>query len=103
MTNLSGNMTGNYYVRAVRPAFHDAKYWLPHMRDRALLRRHALKLRFWGAGGLVEDLDLGLDQGVEDREDWRTAYRRCSRWLRQSSSDHLASADFGASELGPNA
>ena len=57
MTNLPGNMTGNYYVRAVRPAFHDAKYWLPHMRDRALLRRHALKLRFWGASGLVEDLD----------------------------------------------
>lgn len=39
------NLTGNYLVRALRPAFRDAKKWLPGARDRAILRRHTLKLR----------------------------------------------------------
>ena len=44
---LPGNLTGNYLVRVIRPALHDAHYWLPRTRDRAELRRQALKLRFW--------------------------------------------------------
>lgn len=57
MTNLPGSMTGSFLVRAVRPAFQDARHWLPLMRDRAELRRQALKMRFWGPTGLIEDLD----------------------------------------------
>jgi hypothetical protein len=44
---LPGNLTGSYHVRALRPAFHDAHKWLPKSKDRAELRRHSLKLRFW--------------------------------------------------------
>ena len=57
------NLTGNYLVRAIRPAFHDAHKWLPRSRDRAALRRHSLKLRFWpeqhpvDATGQLLDLD----------------------------------------------
>ena len=55
MTILPGNMTGTHYVRAVRPAFQDAKKWLPKMSDRAELRRQVLKLRFWGADGELQN------------------------------------------------
>ncbi len=57
------HLTGSYFVRALRPAFQDAKKWLPAVKDRAILRRHALKLRFWpqpqpkDEGGNVLDLD----------------------------------------------
>jgi len=44
---LPGNLTGNYFVRAIRSAFHDARHWLPRRKHQAELRRHALKLRFW--------------------------------------------------------
>jgi len=60
---MNGNLTGNYRVRAVRPAFQDAHKWLPRSKDRARLRRHALKLRFWpekhpeDAAGILLDLD----------------------------------------------
>ena len=57
------NLTGSYLVRAIRPAFHDAHKWLPRAKDRAELRRHALKLRFWpekhpeDQNGVVLDVD----------------------------------------------
>ena len=60
---LPGNLTGKFLVRTGRWAFQEAHKWLPRTRDRAELRRHALKLRFWpgGAaeqtGGQVLDLD----------------------------------------------
>ncbi len=60
---LPGNLTGTMHVRALRAAFHDAHHWLPRMRDRAILRRHSLKLRFWPEkhpeddNGLILDLD----------------------------------------------
>ena len=60
---LPGNLTGNYLVRAGRWAFQEAHKWLPRTKDRAELRRHALKLRFWPGcegeeeGGQVLDLD----------------------------------------------
>ena len=44
---MDRNLTGNYFVRALRPAFHDARKWLPRTKDRAELRGHSLKLRFW--------------------------------------------------------
>lgn len=67
MPNLPGNMTGNYYVRVVRPALQDARHWLPLMRDRAELRRQALKLRFWGPQGLVEDLDWDWIKALREK------------------------------------
>ena len=61
MTILPGSMTGTHYVRAVRPAFQDARKWLPKMSDRAELRRQVLKLRYWGADGEVQDEGLVVD------------------------------------------
>ena len=60
---MDSNLTGSYLVRVGRWAFQDARKWLPRTRDRAELRRHALKLRFWPSGasddegGQVMDLD----------------------------------------------
>ncbi len=60
---LPGDLTGRYLVRVGRWAMQEAAKWLPRIRDRAILRRHALKLRFWpaaqagDAGGQVLDLD----------------------------------------------
>jgi hypothetical protein len=61
MAILPGSMTGTHYVRAVRPAFQDARKWLPKMSDRAELRRQALKLRFWGADGEIQDYGVVVD------------------------------------------
>lgn len=58
---LGGSLTGNYHVRAIRPAFHDARRCLPRMRDRAELRRHALKLRFWPERWPADDNGQILD------------------------------------------
>lgn len=44
---LPGNLTGIHLVRAGRWAFQEAQKLFPRARDRAELRRHALKLRFW--------------------------------------------------------
>ena len=60
---MEGSLSGTYLVRAGRWAFQEAHKWFPRMRDRAELRRHALKLRFWpkpqpdDTGGQVLDLD----------------------------------------------
>lgn len=59
---MSGNLTGDFFVKALRPAFQDARRVCPKTRDRAILRRHALKLRFWpenhpADNGQVLDLD----------------------------------------------
>lgn len=59
------NLTGIRLVRALRPAFHDARHWLPRTKDRAELRRHALKLRFWPGGNLP-----GLPAGTLMDLDW---------------------------------
>ena len=55
------SLTGNYLVRALRPAFRDAKKWLPGARDRAILRRHALKLRYWPEPSPVDENGSLLD------------------------------------------
>lgn len=55
------HLTGSRLVRAIRPAFHDAKHWLPREKDRAELRRHSLKLRFWPAKHPLDDAGRLLD------------------------------------------
>jgi hypothetical protein len=44
---MTTDLPGSFHVRILRAAFHDAHHWLPRSRDRAELRRQALKLRFW--------------------------------------------------------
>lgn len=61
VASLPGSLTGSYLVRALRPAFHDAHRLFPRMRDRAILRRHSLKLRFWPARHVEEPNDLVMD------------------------------------------
>lgn len=59
----SEGITGNFRVRALRPAFEDARRICPHTKDRMELREHALKLRYWptphpvAQDGQVLDLD----------------------------------------------
>lgn len=63
MDELPGNLTGRFHIRVLRPALQDAHRLMPRMKDRAILRRHALKLRYWpnphpeSESGLVLDLD----------------------------------------------
>ncbi len=58
---LPGDLTGKYLVRVGRWAFREAHKWLPRTRDRAELRRHALKLRFWPGGASTESGGQVLD------------------------------------------
>lgn len=44
---LPGNLTGNYFVRAMASAHFEVRNLCPRRRDRAEIRRQALKLRFW--------------------------------------------------------
>lgn len=80
---MSGNLTGDYHVRVFGPALREANHWWPKTKDRMIIRRHALKLRFWPSKaptcdqGVLLDLDWswikalrGLDVGelrVHDR------------------------------------
>jgi hypothetical protein len=65
------NLTGNYLIRIVRPAFSDAHKWLPRSKDRAEARRHALKLRYWPTkspedeNGVVLDVDWSWIQAFK--------------------------------------
>ena len=52
---LPGALTGNFLVRAIRPAFHDAHSLFKSSRERAILRRHSLKLRFWPEKNHMDD------------------------------------------------
>lgn len=61
VASLPGSLTGSYLVRALRPAFHDAHRLFPRMRDRAVLRRQTLKLRFWPERHVHESNDLVMD------------------------------------------
>jgi hypothetical protein len=58
---VDANLTGRYLIRAGRWAFQEAHKWLPRAKDRAELRRHALKLRFWPTGKSDEDGGQILD------------------------------------------
>ena len=66
---MSTGVTGTYLVRALLSAFDDAHRVLPRTRDRAELRRHALKLRFWPDrtgvhNGQLMDLDWSWIQAL---------------------------------------
>jgi hypothetical protein len=56
-------LTGNYWVRPLRPALDESCKLCPRKRDRMELRAHALKLRYWPAtmpsddNGQLLDLD----------------------------------------------
>ena len=56
-------LTGNFRVRALRPAFDDVNHLFVRTRDKIEVRRHALKLRYWPdqftteESGQVVDLD----------------------------------------------
>lgn len=68
---MADNLTGSFHVRALRPAFDDADHLFRRSRDRAELRRHALKLRFWpestvaGPSGELVDLDWSWVRALE--------------------------------------
>ena len=67
---MDHHLTGRYRVRAGRWALQEAQKWLPRIRDRAELRRHALKLRFWPENhpeddqGIILDLDWSWIKGL---------------------------------------
>lgn len=57
------HLTGNYRVRAIRPALAEVFGLCNRMSENIEIRRHALKLRYWPeknprtAGGMLLDLD----------------------------------------------
>jgi len=56
----TGKLTGAYWVRATRAALSEGHKWFPRVRDRMIVRRHALKLRWFPRGSdgeHVQDLD----------------------------------------------
>jgi len=72
-SKLPGNLSGDFHVRVLRDAFKDAHRLMPKMRDRARLRRQALKLRFWpenhpeDEGGQVLDIDWSWIQALKSQ------------------------------------
>jgi hypothetical protein len=68
---VDDHLTGRFHVRTLRANFADARRLLPRSGDRAELRRHVLKLRFWPkanareAAGQVVDLDWSWIQACK--------------------------------------
>jgi hypothetical protein len=60
---VGDSLSGNFFVRAFRPAFDDVHRLFNRTRDKIEVRRHALKLRYWPesltteSSGQVIDLD----------------------------------------------
>jgi hypothetical protein len=60
---MAGFLTGNYFIRAVRPFFADGDHLFVRTRGKIEFRRHSLKLRYWPEefttepSGQVVDLD----------------------------------------------
>jgi hypothetical protein len=61
---MADSLTGNFFVRAFRPAFDDVRGLFHRTRDTIEIRRNALKLRYWPQSltteqpsGNVVDLD----------------------------------------------
>lgn len=55
------NLTGNYRVRAIRPAFDDVHGLFRKTKDKLEARRHALKLRYWPNKNPADDSGVFLD------------------------------------------
>lgn len=68
------HLTGNYRVRAIRPAFSDVARLCCRTTDKLEIRRHALKLRLWPAqhptdrAGRVLDLDWSWVRALENKK-----------------------------------
>jgi hypothetical protein len=65
MDELPGNLTGRFHVRVLRPALHDAHRLMPRTKDRAILRRHSLKLRYWPTPKPEDESGMALDLNWE--------------------------------------
>lgn len=67
---ITNHLTGTYLVRVTRSALEDAHRLFPKVRNRMILRRHALKLRFWptrhpqDTQGQILDLDWSFIQAL---------------------------------------
>lgn len=63
MTDATSKLLGTWWVRCLDSAFVDARRLLPRAKDRAILRRHAIKLAYWPEQnpatehGVVLDID----------------------------------------------
>jgi len=68
---VGDSLSGNFFVRAFRPAFDDVHRLFDRTRDKIEVRRHALKLRYWPesltaeASGQVVDLDWSWIRSLE--------------------------------------
>ena len=58
---IETNLTGNYRVRVFKPAFDEVQKLCPRIKDRMVLRRHALKLRYWPQSHPTDDAGRILD------------------------------------------
>lgn len=45
--DVGNHLTGSYRVRVCGAALREARHWWPKTKDRMIVRRHAIKLRFW--------------------------------------------------------
>src|SRR5262245_1787553 len=59
------SLYGTHFVRALRSALQAAKHFWPKVGDRMDVRRHALKLRFWGERHEKDDQAAGMDLSCE--------------------------------------
>lgn len=58
---MSENLTGSYRVRVFGAALRGAQKTWPRAKDRMIVRRHALKLRYWPAKNPTDDSGEILD------------------------------------------
>ena len=71
---MADSLTGDFRVRAIRPAFTDVHRLFNRTRDKIEVRRHALKLRYWPdsltteASGQVIDLDWSWIRSMEGQK-----------------------------------
>ena len=91
---MADSLTGDFFVRAFRPAFDDVHDLFSRTRDKAEVRRHALKLRYWPDSITTEPSGpsrrpgLVLDSIASKSEDRRVTSSRLHRWPGQSE-DHF--------------
>lgn len=84
---MSDHLTGNFHVRAFRPAFEDVDRLFDRTRDKIEIREHALKLRYWPdnltetSEGQVIDLDWSWIRALGDAKvgELRIQDRICGR------------------------
>ena len=72
---MSDHLTGNFHVRATRPAFSDVGWLFKKTRDSIEVRRHALKLAYWPDNTAVEPSGKVIDL------DWS--------WIRSLEGDKI--------------